>query len=225
MTRSVFQFVLALLVVAVFTPALSSAASIADLTLVPSKLTLLPQENFDLQVWLHPGQDSSGALSLTQAEFEVVWDSPHLLPRAGASPTLGFDNAAWGGFSSAGWDGDGAAHLSALFWDMDPSSYGDDIHVDEHGLLLMTIPLTAGDIVGPAALDYYLFMEEWEYPTLTTELGWRSVYANEIHATGTMVTVEGAPTVPVPHGILLLGAGIGGLCFRARSLGRQPRNS
>ena len=169
-----------------------------DLCLVPSSVDLFQGEVFDLDVWMFPSTDSGGSIELSSAEFSVFWDSPNLLPLSGTDPSLGF---IYPFGSYAEWDGinpTGVAHLSATFWP--------DITLDSTGLLLMSIPLVAGDLPGIANLGFDFFMEDMESEQHTIWLNSGPLDLGYVGASGTAVNVN---AVPIPASVLLLGSGIG----------------
>lgn len=179
-----------------------SYGAIVDLTLIASDTQVNPGQNLAVEAWLFPGADAGGSIDLSSAEFNVVWDTPNLLPQSGADPTLGFTDVF--GFSFAEWspaDPTGAAHVSATFF-LDQT-------VGSGGLLLMTVPLTAGNIMGPANIGYDFFMEGLGENTIW--LSGTPLDLSAVNAVGTAVNV-----VPVPGSIVLLASGVGALLIGRR---------
>lgn len=180
--------------------------SIVDLSLIPSATNLVPGENFDIAVWLYPGNSSTGTIDLSSAEFNVTWDTLNLQPQSGVNPTLGFSDI--DGISIAEWapaNPTGAAHVSATFLVNES--------VGSAGLNLMNIPLIAGNLIGQANLSFDLFMEssgpgeytiQWDDPSdgLTSATG---LDISNISATGTSVNID---AVPIPGAVWLLSSGL-----------------
>jgi hypothetical protein len=183
-------------------------AAFVNLSLDPSDTNLVADQDFDVQVWLRPGADSSGSISLSSAEFNIFWNSPTILARSSSNPSLGFTDPF--GFSYAEWDFSnptGASHLSATLFS--------NLTVNSSGLLLMTIPLTAGSTSGLGTIGFDFFMEGIGQNSfwLGNGMGSDPLDLSQVSITNATVQVN---AVPIPGALFLFAPGLAGLAVMRR---------
>jgi hypothetical protein len=163
----------------------------------PSRPHLESGDDFDLDVWLYPGE--SGEITFSSAEFNLLWDYPSFAPRPGTAPTLGSWTANHDafGFSFAEFVGPDKAHLSITPWR--------NISVDNSALLLATLPMRAGPnpLEGSFLVDF--FMEE--------QYGESSLWLQRspIDQSQVLTRSQGFTAVPLPHAAWLMASGLLGL--------------
>ena len=185
-------------------------SAMVELSLIPSSTELSAGQDFSLEVWVLPGDESGGGFSLSSAEFYIVWDSPGISIDPDTAPQFGpmidayHDPLNYSFIEAVAED---KVHLSATVWN--------DVPVDDAGLLLATVYLTAGSSGGPIGFEF--FMEGLGENTFWLEGA--PLALEDVEATGAEVNVA---VVPIPGALVL---SISGLAMLITSRRTQRRAS